>query len=79
MDFSKLVENEQKEVEKKLEAEPPKPKWQEREKTFSQVVGEVKFAPGEARTLDIEQNVPERETEEPMACFRSASQLSVGI
>ena len=37
MDFSKLVENEQKEVEKKLEADPPKPNWQLKEKTFSQV------------------------------------------
>ena len=37
MSFSKLVEEEQNLVEKELKAETPKPLWQEKEKTFSQV------------------------------------------
>ena len=41
------------------------------------MVSEAKIAPGEAQTLDIEQAEAEREVQEPMACFRSASQVSV--
>ena len=40
-------------------------------------MSEAKIAPGEAQTLDIDQNELGWEVEEPMACFRSASQISV--